>query len=59
MTETGKVGFVGYKDNDTINDFLVGFKQGVKKANVDVSVYAEYGDGMDNPETGKALTLEP
>lgn len=56
MTETGNVGFVGYKDNDTINDFLVGFKQGVKKANVDVSVYAEYGEGMDDPDTGKALT---
>lgn len=59
MTQTNVVGAVGGEDSATINDFIVGFKQGVAYADPDVSVEIQYSNTYDDPAVGKecALTL--
>lgn len=48
MTETDVVGFVGGADIPVINDFKVGYTQGVKDANPDAKVVVNYtGDWND------------
>lgn len=59
MSETGKVGAVGGMENDTINDFLVGYAQGAKYANPNIVVENIYAGDFEDPAKGKesALTL--
>ena len=59
MSSTGVVGAVGGEDSDTINDFIVGYKQGAQYANPDVKVEVQYAGTYDDPAVGKecALTL--
>lgn len=59
MSQTGVVGAVGGQDTDTINDFIVGYKQGAAYANPDVKVEVQYAGTYDDPAVGKecALTL--
>ncbi len=59
MSKTGTVGAVGGEDSATINDFIVGYKQGAKYANPDISVEVQYANTYDDPTIGKecALTL--
>ncbi len=59
MSKTGVIGAVGGEDSATINDFLVGYEQGAKYANPDVSVEKQYANTYDDPAVGKecALTL--
>ncbi|MDD7652864.1 MAG: BMP family ABC transporter substrate-binding protein [Candidatus Faecousia sp.] len=60
MSSTGVVGAVGGEDSDTINDFIVGYKQGAQYANPDVKVEVQYAGTYDDPAVGKecALTLK-
>lgn len=57
MTQTGVVGAVGGEDSGTINDFLVGYKQGALYANPDVSVEIQYSNTYDDPAVGKECAL--
>ena len=58
-TETGIIGAMGGEDQDTINDFIVGYKQGALYANPEVKVEVIYSNDYDDPAIGKecALTL--
>ena len=59
LSETGIIGAMGGQDQDTINDFIVGYKQGALYANPDVKVEVIYSNDYDDPAIGKecALTL--
>jgi basic membrane protein A len=59
MSETGVIGAMGGQDQDTINDFIVGYKQGALYANPEVKVEVIYSNSYDDPAIGKecALTL--
>ena len=59
ISQTAVIGAMGGKDNGTINDFIVGYKQGALYANPDVTVEVIYSNDYDDPAIGKecALTL--
>lgn len=59
MSQSGVVGAVGGEDSGTINDFIVGYKQGALYANPDCKVEVQYSNTYDDPAVGKecALTL--
>lgn len=57
LTQSGVVGAVGGEDSGTINDFIVGFKQGALYANPDVSVEITYSNTYDDPAIGKECAL--
>ena len=58
-SKTGVIGAVGGEDSATINDFIVGYKQGAQYANPDIDVQVQYSNTYDDPAVGKecALTL--
>lgn len=53
MSTTGKIGVVGGEDAATINDFIVGYEDGAKYANPDVTVEVRYANGYEDPANGK------
>ena len=53
MSKTGVVGAVGGEDSDTINDFIVGYKQGAEAYDANVKVVTNYADTYDDPAKGK------
>lgn len=57
LSKTGVVGAVGGQDSGTINDFLVGYEAGAKYANPDVKVDTRYGNGFEDPASGKECAL--
>ena len=59
ISKTGVIGAMGGADDATINDFIVGYKQGALYANPDVTVEVIYSNSYDDPAIGKecALTL--
>lgn len=59
VSQTGVIGAVGGEDSGTINDFIVGYKQGALYANPDIDVQVQYSNTYDDPAIGKecALTL--
>ena len=59
MSESGIIGAMGGMDDATINDFIVGYKQGALYANPDIQVQVIYSNDYDDPAIGKecALTL--
>ena len=59
LSQSGTIGAVGGEDSGTINDFIVGYKQGALYANPDIDVQVQYSNTYDDPAVGKecALTL--
>lgn len=57
LSKTGIIGAVGGQDSATINDFLVGYEAGAKYANPDVKVELRYGNGFEDPASGKECAL--
>lgn len=57
LSETGVIGAVGGEDNETINNFLVGYAQGAKHANPDVKVEISYTADYEDPAKGKEHAL--
>ena len=59
MSESGVIGAMGGEDSATINDFIVGYKQGALYANPEIQVEVIYSNSYDDPAIGKecALTL--
>lgn len=53
MSKTGTVGAVGGEDSITINDFIVGYKQGALFCNPNVKVEVNYTNDYDDPAKGK------
>ena len=53
MSATGTVGAVGGEDSDTINDFIVGYKQGAKAYDETINVVVNYAGTYDDPAKGK------
>ncbi|XVG95488.1 BMP family ABC transporter substrate-binding protein [Eubacteriales bacterium KG127] len=53
MSKTGTIGAVGGQDMSTINDFIVGYEQGAKKANPDIKVVKNYVGDFEDPAQGK------
>ena len=57
MSQTGVVGAVGGEDTDTINDFIVGYKQGAEyyaaEKGGSVKVETNYSNDYDDPAKGK------
>lgn len=57
MSKSGVIGAVGGEDNDTINDFFVGYEQGAKYANPDIKVVTNYANTYEDPAKGKECAL--
>lgn len=57
MTETDIVGFVGGMEIDLIEDFLVGYENGTKWVNSNVTVMKEYVGEWANPTLGKEAAI--
>ncbi len=57
LSETGVIGAVGGMDQDTINDFIVGYKQGALYANPEAKVEVMYSGTYDDPAVGKECAL--
>ena len=57
VSQTGVIGAVGGKDTDTINDFIVGYKQGAAYANPEVDVQVRYSNTYDDPAAGRNCAL--
>jgi len=53
LTKSGTIGAVGGEDSDTINDFIVGYKQGAAYANAATKVEVNYTNDYDDPAKGK------
>ena len=51
------VGFLGGMDIPTINDFKVGFEEGIAFIDPQVKVLVSYAGAFDDPAKGKELTL--
>lgn len=57
MSQSGVIGAVGGEDGGTINDFLVGYKQGALYANPDIVVEIQYANTYTDPAVGKECAL--
>lgn len=58
LAESGKVGVVGGEDSDTINNFIVGYKQGALYANPEGTVLDPvYTNDYEAPDQGKEVAL--
>ena len=59
LSESGMVGVIGGEDSDTINNFIVGYRQGALYANPEGTVLDPiYTDGdYDSPDKGKEAAL--
>ena len=53
MSKTGVIGAVGGEDGITINDFIVGYKQGAAYYNEATKVEVNYTNDYDDPAKGK------
>lgn len=57
MTQSGIVGVIGAQDIPVINDFIVGYTQGVLSVNADYQVLLNYAGGWYDPAKGKEQAL--
>ena len=57
MSQTGVIGAVGGKNTETINDFIVGYKQGAMYANPEIDVQVQYSNTYDDPAVGKSCAM--
>ena len=58
MTESGTIGILGGQNSTTINDFVVGYRQGAQSVSPEVVVLVEYAESWDDPALGEALAAE-
>ena len=57
-SQTGVVGFIGGQDADNINRFYVGYEEGAKYVNPDISVLKSYVGSYTDPAKGKEYSLQ-
>ena len=58
MTKTNTVGFVGGMDNVVVRRFQVGYEAGVKAANPNVKVLAQYVNSFVDSAKGKSIATQ-
>lgn len=56
-SKSGVIGAVGGEDSDTINDFIVGYKQGAKYYDPDIRVETNYTGSYDDAALGKECAI--
>ena len=57
MSKSGVVGAVGGEQNTTIDDFIVGYRQGALYANPVIKVVTNYANTYEDPAKGKECAL--
>ncbi len=57
LSATGVIGAIGGEDSMTINNFMVGYKQGAAYANPDIKVEISYTADYNDPAKGKEHAL--
>jgi len=55
LTKTNKIAFMGGRPNTVLDDFYVGFANGAKYINPDVSVNCSWMNSFDDPIQGKTV----
>ncbi len=58
MTESGTVGLLGGQNSTTINDFVVGYRQGAKSERPDVVVLVRYAETWNDAARGEEMATE-
>ncbi len=58
MTESGTIGVIGGMDIPAIKRFVVGFEEGAKHADSDVTVISTYVGSFSDPNKGKEFALQ-
>lgn len=58
MTSTNKVGFIGGVEGTVISRFHYGFMAGVKDANPEVQVIAQYANSFEDASKGRAIASQ-
>lgn len=58
MSKTGTIGAVGGQESDNINRFLVGYEEGAKYVNPDITVLKSYVGDFADPAKGKEFALQ-
>ncbi len=58
MTESGTIGILGGQNSTTINDFVVGYRQGAESVRPEVVVQVRYAETWNDPARGEALATE-
>ena len=56
MNPDAVIGSVGGQDIPVIQDFMVGYEQGAKDTNPDITVIRQFADSWNDPAKGKELT---
>ena len=56
-SKSGVIGAVGGEDSDTINDFIVGYRQGAKYYDPDIRVETNYTGSYDDAALGKECAI--
>jgi basic membrane protein A len=56
MNPEAVIGSVGGQEIDVILDFMVGYEQGAKDTNSDITVIRQFANSWDDPAKGKELT---
>lgn len=57
LSMNGCIGVVGGEDNDTVNDYIVGYRQGADAYNPEVRVEVNYTGTSDDAASGKECAL--
>jgi len=58
VSESNTVGFIGGKDVPSINRMEVGYEEGAKYVNPDITYYGTYVGAFDDPVKGKEFALQ-
>jgi basic membrane protein A len=55
MTRSNIIGILGGQNSTTINDFVVGYRQGARSVNPDIDVLVSYAESWNDPAKGEAM----
>lgn len=58
MTKSGIIGILGGQNETTINDFVVGYKQGARSVRPDIKILVQYAENWSDPAKGEAMAKE-
>ena len=58
MTESGTIGLLGGQNSTTINDFVVGYRQGAESVRPDVVVLVRYAETWNDAALGEEMATE-
>lgn len=58
MTESGTIGILGGMNSTTINDFVVGYRQGAESVRPNIVVLVRYAENWNDPDLGEEMATE-